>query len=524
MHLMSGQSRRVPQHPYDPATRFDGGDLDCGSGLLLKIRRHIDPLETGQLLELRSTEPSVAEDLPAWCRLTGNELVSALHDPAGPSWSFLISKNQFDPAHPKSGGEVLDASPEWTTPSTARPAATGTDNTAVMAVDFELAPLSVMGIGSWPRPEWLLKALHERLEGRMPEAEFQALADRAVAEVIQAQLDAGVDVVTDGEQRRDSYASFVGARIENCQLIPIVDLLAYVEDPEEFARELQSLDVPAESVRHPAVFGPLRRDPRRPLAVDELKVAQRLTSRPIKVALPGPYLLTRTMWLECVSDRAYETREALAEDVVCVLREEIEALLAAGAAIVQLDEPVLTEVVHGRESRSHGNRSFMCGALGEKRSPAEELELARSLLTRVLDGLPRRRLALHVCRGNWTRDEAAALTGDYTPLLPLFATLPVGTLFLELCTPRAGEIDVLKDLPANIRIGVGVVDQKSDRVETPEEIVARAGHAIKLFGPERVLLNPDCGFATFADSPISGFEIAKAKLASLVQASRLLHS
>ena len=64
-----------------------------------------------------------------------------------------------------------------------------------------------------------------------------------------------MDVVTDGEQRRDSYASFVGARLENCQLIPIVDLLPYVEHPDEFARELRALDVPAESVRHPAVFG-----------------------------------------------------------------------------------------------------------------------------------------------------------------------------------------------------------------------------------------------------------------------------
>ena len=68
---------RSGSHPYEPAVRFDGGDLDCGSGLLLQIRRRIDPLAVGQLLEIRSTEPSVAEDLPAWCRMTGNDLVSA---------------------------------------------------------------------------------------------------------------------------------------------------------------------------------------------------------------------------------------------------------------------------------------------------------------------------------------------------------------------------------------------------------------------------------------------------------------
>ena len=284
--------------------------------------------------------------------------------------------------------------------------------------------------------------------------------------------------------------------------------------------ELRALDVPAESVRHPAVFGRLARDPARPLAVHELEAVRRLTDRPVKVALPGPYLLTRTMWLECVSDRVYQTREELADDVVRVLREEIEALLAAGAALVQLDEPVLTEVVHGR--RAGGNRSFMCGALGEKRPQAEELEFARTLLDRTLGALPRERLALHVCRGNWTRDESAALAGDYRPLVPLFSSIPVGTLFLELCTPRAGEIEVLRDLPGHLRIGVGVVDQKSDRIETPEEIVARAERAIALFGPNRVLLNPDCGFATFADSPISPFEIARAKMAALAQAGRVL--
>ena len=308
--------------------------------------------------------------------------------------------------------------------------------------------------------------------------------------------------------------------LENCQLIPIVDLLSYVEHPDEFARELRALDVPAESVRHAAVFGRLARAPARPLAAHELLSVQRLTDRPVKIALPGPYLLTRTMWLECVSDRVYNTREALADDLVRVLREEIEELLAAVAALMQLDEPVLTEVVYGR--LSGGNRLFMCGALGEKRPPAEKLDFARSLLLRTLEHFPRKRLALHVCRGNWTRDESAATAGDYAPLVPLFSSIPVGTLFLELCTSRAGEIDVLKSLPADVRIGVG--DQKSDRVESPDETVARTERAIALFGPDRVQLNPDCGFATFADSPITSFEIARAKLANLVQASLILRA
>jgi 5-methyltetrahydropteroyltriglutamate--homocysteine methyltransferase len=127
-------------------------------------------------------------------------------------------------------------------------------------------------------------------------------------------------------------------------------------------------------------------------------------------------------------------------------------------------------------------------------------------------GVPRERTALHVCRGNWTKDESAALTGSYEPLLPFLATAPVGTLFLELCTPRAGEIEVLGSLPDDLRIGVGVVNQKHERIETAAEVAARVQRAISVFGRDRVLLTPDCGFATFADNPVTSATIAEAKL------------
>src|SRR5690606_20604421 len=102
---------------------------------------------------------------------------------------------------------------------------------------------------------------------------------------VEAQLRAGVDVLTDGEQRRDSYASFVAGRLDNCQLIPLTDLLPLVDDPEHFEQELRALDVPAADVRHPAVFGPLGRS--RPIAAHEARFVQGLSARPVKVALPG---------------------------------------------------------------------------------------------------------------------------------------------------------------------------------------------------------------------------------------------
>jgi len=164
----------------------------------------------------------------------------------------------------------------------------------------------------------------------------------------------------------------------------------------------------------------------------------------------------------------------------------------------------------------------MCGALSEKGDAGHELALATELINRVVAGLRPERLGLHICRGNWTRDEQAALAGDYRPLLPVLQQVEVGALFLELCTPRAGEIEILKDLSADRRIGVGVVNQKLDRIEPVEEIVARARRAVETVGPERVLLTPDCGFATFADSPVASAAVAEAKLRAVVQAARLL--
>ena len=502
----------VERHSLTADVSFDGGDLDCGNGLLLLIRQHMDPMARGQLLEFRSTEISVDEDFPAWCRMTGNELVSFVRH--GKERSFLVCKGPLaERVTTTAPARAVRVAPGG------RPAVAVTipDRLPEPAPAATIAPLSVMGIGSWPRPRWMLQAIHEHLEGRLGDDEFEGTAQDAVRLAVDAQTRAGVDVITDGEQRRDNYASFVGGLLDNCQLIPLVDLLPLVDDPAEFEAEMRSLDVPASEVRHPAVWGPLGRS--RPLAVHEYTFARTLTERPVKVALPGPYLLTRTMWMECISDRAYRSREHLAEDVVRVLREELAFLFAAGVPLVQLDEPVLAEVVF---TGAKNTRSFMCGALSEKGDARDELSFARTLLSQATAGFPRARLGLHVCRGNWTRDERAALAGDYRPLVPFLADAPVGTLFLELATPRAGELEVLADLPRALRVGVGVVNQKHERVESAEEIAARARRAVALFGADRVLLTPDCGFATFADNPILPAGIAEAKLRALVEGARLV--
>ena len=132
-------------HEYQPDVSFDGGDLDCGGGLLLLIRRNIDPLSPGGLLEILSTDSTVEVELPAWCRLTKNELVSWTRD--GRQRSYLVSKGPFagrEPTPARLGvasiGQQLRR--EVAIPSSLPPPAPA----------IEISPLSVMGIGSWPRP------------------------------------------------------------------------------------------------------------------------------------------------------------------------------------------------------------------------------------------------------------------------------------------------------------------------------------------------------------------------------------
>src|SRR5688572_26143647 len=158
-------------------------------------------------------------------------------------------------------------------------------------------------------------------------------------------------------------------------------MLDVVEDKQGFARLLATLDVPAFSIRNPTCVGEIRR--REPLAVDDFEFLRRHTDRPIKVTLPGPYLLTRAMWVKEVTRAFYPTKEDLGEDVVRLLGQEVAELAAAGAAFIQLDEPVLTELVF-----TQGNtRTFMCAALAARKDPAEELAFAVSLINRVVESI-----------------------------------------------------------------------------------------------------------------------------------------
>ena len=375
-----------------------------------------------------------------------------------------------------------------------------------------LPPLTVTTVGSWPRPPGLLRTQRAYRAGRASREEFDRAADAAVVEILQAQEQAGVELVTDGEQRRDNFYSFVADKLAGVKLMTLVEMLEVVEDKASFERILQTLDVPAYSISNPTCVGRIER--RAPLAVDELKFVQRHTRRPIKIPLPGPYLLTRAMFVREVTRAVYPSREELGVDVVRVLREEVRELIDAGADFIQFDEPVLTELVFTQGQ----TRTFMCAALAAGKEPKYELELAVRLNNEVIAGFEDRgvRLGLHVCRGNWSQDESTLLRGSYAPLHEYLQQLKVHQLVLEYATERAGDL-----LPFEGKeLGLGVVNPRIERVETPEEIRAAISRALKLFPADKLFLNPDCGFGTFSNRPVNSLQIAVAKMKAVAEAAK----
>ena len=207
---------------------------------------------------------------------------------------------------------------------------------------MSLPAFPVTTVGSWPRPPQVTEAIRALRHRRVDRPECDRILDRAVIELLRLQESFGCDIVTDGELRRDNFYSFVAEKLSGVQLMTLAEMLDVVEDKAGFERLLQTLDVPAYSISSPIGIGPIRR--REPLAVDDLAFARRHTDLPIKITLPGPYLLTRAMYVPEVTRACYADKEALAKDVVALLRAEIDELirgrLAEGWSLERLDRPM----------------------------------------------------------------------------------------------------------------------------------------------------------------------------------------
>src|SRR6266511_3686705 len=163
----------------------------------------------------------------------------------------------------------------------------------------------------------------------------------------------------------------------------------------------------------------------------------------------------------------------------------------------------------------------MCGALSESSGDMDaEMRWASRLVNSTVQGLENgTKLGLHVCRGNWSRKDEILLRGDYDPMLVYLLLMQVEQLVLEFATPRAGELSVFDSYPNVRELGLGVLNPRSDEVETSEFVKGKVREALEFFEPQKIYLNPDCGFGTFAERPLNPPKVAYQKLQVMVRAA-----
>jgi len=371
-------------------------------------------------------------------------------------------------------------------------------------------------VGSFPRPKWLIEARRAFEEGRISREELREYEDDAVKVVVKEQEMVGVEVISDGEYRRFSFLGFVGEKVEGFSLVPVSRLAVSAE-----ARSaIEAMSFPERAVRNPVVVGRISRP--RPMALDELLFLKGVTSRAVKIALPSPYTIYWNAWHHELSKPYYPSPDAMIQDYIKVLRQEIAELFEKGADFVQLDEPAMGNLVEAGDDKPDRYKRLLTALNGIRyRGFRDELALAVDLINEAVKGFGGR-IGVHICRGNWPAPEEYLIKGGYEKLMPAMLDMKAKQLVLEYATPRAGSIEAFKEYTWGGEIGLGVIDVKNPEVETPEVIVKRVERALRYFDPEKIWLNPDCGFASGLPWPVSTRNIALEKLRNMVKASGIL--
>ena len=372
----------------------------------------------------------------------------------------------------------------------------------------EIFPTSV--VGSLPRPEWLMDGISKFERGELTEKQLEQYYDEAVILAIKQQEMTGVDEVSDGEQRRFSFLAFVAERIPSFKMIPASELMN-----EDAARYAEKMNLPVGIISNPVIVGPIKRTA--PLVADEVKFALKHTQKPVMAPIIGPFTLLINSWNQDRSSRYYRTPEEAFPDLTRALREEVLALRDAGASFVQLDEPAIGNFVDFRYTK------WLLALNGWKVKDVKELHrVSAELINMVVKGVSGIKVGVHICRGNWPADEEHLSHGGYENMIQEILELKVDRLVLEFATKRAGTYDVFKEHPWQGEVGLGVIDVKNPRVESPEEIVNRVEEASKVFSSEKITLNPDCGFASGRPWPVVTRQVAYMKLGAQTEAAKVL--
>jgi len=365
-------------------------------------------------------------------------------------------------------------------------------------------------VGSFSRPRELIEASKKHSAGELPKPELEKLMEKATKETIEGEVQAGLDVITDGEQRRSSFVSFVGDKIPGFKVMHITEL-----NPK--AMEILKTNKVQLTYSRAVVTEQLKDSV---IARDEYERAKKYSNKPFKVTLPAPYLVMWESWHTGHSKEAYPTPEEFAHAYARLLRKEVERLKDAGVAFIQLDEPMLGDLTEAGDKPDRYRRAFKELYGQEYRGFKEELKLAVELLNEVTKGVGGVRIGVHMDR--WPNKDSPYFDIGYERFLPELLETRTNQFVLEYTSEGTGDPTKLVDeFPSDLEIGLGVISVQNYEVETPEQVVSRTERVIGHIEPDRIWLNPDCGFAPgmFRTFPR---DVAFAKLRSMTAAAKIL--
>jgi len=321
-------------------------------------------------------------------------------------------------------------------------------------------PLRTTVIGSYPFPGWLEFACQHL--GQFGDADRSEMVNDAVAIAVKDQLDAGLDVITDGEQTRlDFNLSFYG----------------FIEGIELESAPPRRFGSPAHDQRGKhKVIGELRA-PRGLGAVEDFERLKRTaavcglrSAVSLKASVPGPYTLSGRL----VPNDQYKNRWELTEALLSLVRAELEALVRAGCTEICVDEPSMSCYAHREDPKRFVN-----------------------IFNRTVEAVAGKcHLSTHLCFGNYKG--RAVGPRRYAPMFPAFLDMHVDEIHVEMASREFAELEVIGEIAKRHIAAVGIVDVKSYYVETPEDIAARVRACLKHAPPEKLAFAPDCGLSQTA--------------------------
>ncbi len=363
-------------------------------------------------------------------------------------------------------------------------------------------------VGSLPRPQSLLDLMLAKADGKPYDADaLDNEIRRAVRDVVAKQVDAGVDIVSDGEMSKPSYATYVTERLEGFGGEAKGHRAYDLTDYKDYARRLVEIGGVIPSTTGPCCEGPVDLKDEKPLRDDLANFdaavrAERPKAAFMNAASPGVVSLFQR-------NKFYKTEDEYLEAVANALRTEYEAIVEAGF-IVQIDSP---DLAMGRHM-AHADKSN-----DEFRDVvARHIEILNAATANIAPEA----LRLHVCWGNYE--------GPHHRDIPLEAIVDLvmkarpGAISLEGANPRhEHEWQVFKDvaLPDDKILMPGVIDSTSNYIEHPEVVAQRICRYAEVVGRERVIASSDCGFSTFSGYPTVYPDITWAKFGSLVEGAKL---